>query len=178
MNNFLPNTEKKELRKEYILRLCIVACCGIFVVIFSTIIFLLPAYISSNVLRTQAQKSFNTVTQKGVTTETQEVELKVKSINELLNKFSEGVERSKPSQTLQFIESIRVPNISISTIEFTYVSSSTQDIKIVGEAFTRDALIAYKKKIETSGVAQKIDLPVSDLAKSKDIDFTIKIITK
>lgn len=178
MNNFLPNLEKKELRKEYLLRLVIVACGGISVVVFSTIIFLLPAYIGSNALKVQVQQAFNTIVQKGVTIETQETEAKVKSLNELLNRFADGLQRPKPSQTLQFIESIRVPGISLSTVEFTYSASSTMDIKIIGEAVTRDALIAYKKKIENSGVAQKIDLPVSDLAKSKDIAFTIKITTK
>lgn len=178
MNNFLPNLEKKELRKEYLLRLIIVACGGIFVVTFSAIIFLLPAYISSKALRTQAQQAFNTIAQKGVTIETQETEAKVKSLNELLDRFSDGIQRPKPTDTLKFIESIRVPGVALSTVEFTYAASSTMEIRIIGEAVTRDALITYKKKIEGSGIAQKIDLPVSDLAKSKDIAFTIKITTK
>lgn len=178
MHTYLPETQKKELRKEYIVRLLIVICSTLLVITICTIIFMLPAYFVSYAGRTESLKKTEAFSEKGVATETKEVEAQVKAIIDVTNRFADGLGKMNALQAISLAHTALVPGVSIQGIEFTYTASTTVDLRVSGIAKTRETLIAYKKKVETNPMVAKADLPVSDLAKSKDISFVLKILSK
>lgn len=52
----------------------------------------------------------------------------------------------------------------------------TRTINLSGTAQTRDALINFKKELESSAYIAKVDLPLQYLVKTQDIDFTLDLI--
>jgi hypothetical protein len=46
---------------------------------------------------------------------------------------------------------------------------------VSGKAVSRDALLSFSKALKSNHRFESVDLPVSNLAKSKDIEFSISI---
>lgn len=178
MHTYLPTIQKKELRKEYLVRLTVVTCMMLLAVCVLAIIFLLPSYFITYAQRAQSLTGLELVQSRSVTTETKEIEAQVKVLREITSRFVEGADRVSTVQALSLAYSSLVPGVRLTEMEYTYTASSTVDMRIAGIAQTRDALINFKKKVETNPAIKKVELPVSDLAKSKQIVFTMKIQSK
>jgi hypothetical protein len=175
---FLPPTQKKELRKEYIIRLSIVGMCVVLVIAISVSVFMLPAYFSVRSQYIIAQSQLDAINTKAVSPETKEIEVQVKAINDISNKFYENLYRLGIVSVVGNITGTVPAGIKIVQFEYTYTASSTVDVRITGRADTRDALVLFKKNIEQKEFVQKIELPVSDLAKSSDLTFQMKVVFK
>jgi hypothetical protein len=65
----------------------------------------------------------------------------------------------------------------MNSLSFTAVGTSTVEVVIRGTADTRDALVLFKRRLEQDPLISSVELPVSDLAKSKDITFALKLKT-
>ncbi len=156
----------------------IVTCLTLLVVTVCSIVFMLPAYFVSYAGRSESLKKIEALSEKGVATETKEVEAQVKAIVDITNRFADGLGTMNALQAISLAHTALVPGVSIQGIEFTYTASTTVDLRISGIAKTRETLIAFKKKVETNPMVAKVDLPVSDLAKSKNISFILKILSK
>lgn len=68
--------------------------------------------------------------------------------------------------------------LTINSFNVVTVNSSSTvpvDVSLQGKASTRDALIKFKNNVEASAFVTKVDLPISDLAKNKDLSFSMKI---
>jgi hypothetical protein len=178
MHTYLPPERKKEIRKEYIIRLIITFCATLLAVIICGIIFMLPAYFSSYSERAQALAKLENFKDTGVTTEIKEIEAEVKSITDITNRFSEGIDRTSAIDIIKIGQAARVPGVVVNGFEFTYTASSTVELRLFGQAKTRDALILFKKNVEANPAVTRVDLPVSDLAKSKDLTFAMRIFSK
>jgi hypothetical protein len=48
-------------------------------------------------------------------------------------------------------------------------------VVLQGKALTREGLIAFKKNLEQDKRFSGVELPISDLAKSKDIPFALRL---
>jgi hypothetical protein len=173
---FLPEKEKKELTREYLLRLSIVALSFSCVAIFLGSVFLLPSYVISD-------KKF------------EEVSFRNKQLTATLESggksgFNEALAAAKKDMKLlavtnempmiDFIAKItkrKSEDVSIKTIQFVRKVEGGSEIQVVGNSATRDALISFEKELAKEPLFSSVDFPVSNLAKSKDIDFSIKIIS-
>ena len=175
---FLPPTQKKELRKEYIVRLSIVGMCIVLAIAISTSIFMLPAYFSVRSQYIIAQSQLDAISTKTVSSETKEIEVQVKAINDISNKFYENLYRPGIVTVVGNITGTVPVGIKLVQFEYTYTASSTIDVRITGRADTRDALVLFKKNMEQKEFVQKVELPVSDLAKSNNITFQMKVVLK
>lgn len=54
-------------------------------------------------------------------------------------------------------------------------ATSTISVVIQGKSATRESLVLFKDKISSDPLVLNVELPVSDLAKSKDIYYSIRI---
>jgi len=178
MHTYLPTDQKKELRRAYIMRVIVVTGMMLLAVVIAAIIFLLPSYFATYSERIQSSAGLELVRSRGVATETKEIEAQVRLLRDMTVRFSEGADKIPVTKALSLAYSSIVPGIKITDFEFSYTASSTVDMRIQGLAQTRDALINFKKKVETNEQIKKVELPVSDLAKSKEITFSMKIQSK
>lgn len=178
MHLYLPTEQQKNIRSEYIIRLIVVFLIGCTVVSISNTIFLVPAYLLARSRNQDAKSELKKVVEKGVVTETKEIESKVKEIAEITRRFSEGDSAWTAVGLFSLVTKHTSPEIKIFAIDFANMTDKNISIKISGVSETRDTLISFKKELEAKENIQKVELPVSDLAKSKNIEFVMKISTK
>jgi hypothetical protein len=63
------------------------------------------------------------------------------------------------------------------SLDKTTATSTVVGIDIRGKAATRESLLKFKKSLEESRMFSTVDLPLSDLAKSSNIEFGVKFKT-
>lgn len=150
----------------------------VLVVIVCVNVFMLPTYIATRNLRNQAQDALKTKNLEPVDGKIKEIETRVKTINDVATKLSDGNARPRVMNVIRLIDSTLVSGIKVKSYEIAYTASSTVDMRVGGIASTRDTLVSFKKNIEANQGVARVELPVSDLAKSKDLTFVLRIISK
>ncbi len=185
MNHYtlLPEHEMKSLRHEYRTRLFIVALFFISCGIALGIATLIPAYILSSAKEGRAQAEATELFKKNKVSGTAQAEKDLVRSQTIVKKII--VEEGRPmySDILQGILAYRSTYISITSLDLsrpTEVAGATgtttpAEIIIQGKSATRESLVAFKKSLEGDKKFLKVELPLSDLAKSKNITFTMKL---
>jgi hypothetical protein len=87
---------------------------------------------------------------------------------------------SANNQVVSIIEKIfsaKSSNISLSSVSLDHKSDSWS-LSVGGRAATRESLVDFSKKLGGISDFSGIDLPVSSLAKNKDISFSITFHSK
>lgn len=177
MINLLPKKEKKRLYREYLIRL--VTLYIFFIIIISTVALLLlsPSYylvhLKGNILEEQA-KAY----EKDSTDEAQSsTKIALVDIQEKLLILSDGGDDVMLHEIISTI--INGAGNGVSVTNVAYRNSGQEDvmsnITIKGVADRRESLRAFSQYIEDYEKVSSVDLPVSSLAKERDIDFEINI---
>ena len=173
----LPKEEMRDLRKEYRIRLFIVASffvsCGIVVGIIS----LLPAYIFSHNQEVQAVAHANQLNESRKASGVDEIERELVQSQKIAEKLAADGATASYSAGIQRIISHRSSQLYLTSFEITpTVGSTTYDAVVQGKALTREALLEFQDGLKSDAFFSKIDLPLSDLAKSKNVTFTLKLV--
>ncbi len=173
----LPDEEIKELRKEYRVRLFIISIFFISLAIVVGILSLFPAYMMAYSPESWALTRSDEVQVNKQVVSTEDKQKELASSQQAIAKLTAGEDNTSYSGIIQDVLSHRSSGIFITSFEISRVAgtSTTPDILVSGKANSREALIAFKKKLENDAKFKKVELPVSDLAKSKDIKFSLKI---
>jgi len=175
MFKLLPQQEKKRLHKEYLARLFIVALTFIFCAQVIGIISLVPAFLLS-----KAKVDQITAEQRALG-QTLEKERDV-DLDEDIKKAKAQVDQLQLSTTTmatgKLFESIindRTAGIKIVSFNLDRRDGSQSSLVLNGTAITRDTLVLFQKTLEKEAMFSLVDLPVSDLAKSRDLTFSLRI---
>ncbi len=173
MFHLLPEKEKKVLEAEYRYRLLLVGLIFILASLVVASVFLLPSYLLS------ARR----LTDVSVRNDQVKNEIKTKtdpSISTFLSTLKDNLAALKPTQ--------KTPNFSTLVKEITDkkttgigIDSFSRDGKgiiIGGQADNRDNLIRFSRDLQMVADFSKVDLPISDFAKDKNINFSITITLK
>ena len=177
MPNLLPLRQKKELKREYHLRFAAVLLTLFIISCVASITLLLPAYISVS--------SKKKIIEKEIAEVRQSIELqKGETILALLEEVKSTVkillpQSVKATTTAELFSSISAERPAGLTIHgFSYQHTKEKDtanLTLVGKAQTREDLITFVKELRTDARFSLVDLPISDLVKSKNLSFTITI---
>ena len=97
----------------------------------------------------------------------------VKSINQKLNVIDSSFDYLKITPIINTILSNKTKLIYINSLAYTSNSSTTVTFSINGISGTRESLVSFKKDLDKTALFKNIDLPISNLAKDKDIDFSM-----
>jgi hypothetical protein len=172
-HTLLPLQERIVLRREYYIRINIVFCFLLSLAIFVGISALFPVYIKAISTRSefesQVKKTNNDVDQK--VKEVQKSIANSLSILDSLNKESNSV---LISDIIGGIINMK-GNLKFSSISASKVSTSTFMISVQGIAPDRNSLLNFKKSFENMSPKNKVELPVSSLAKSTNIQFSLQL---
>ena len=175
MHNFLPKEEKKVLRKEYVSRLTIVALVFLFVAEIIGFVSLLPAFFISQVKEDQI------TLEQTVVGETLEKEKDMYLEEDLVKAQAQIAQLNIESKDVPITDLILkvtnnqlIPGIRLQS--FTLMrNKETSELTLKGVALNRDSLVTFKKTLEKEPLFKKVDFPVSDLAKNRDIFFSVKV---
>ena len=174
----LPEKEMKSLKREYRTRVFIVLCffvsCGIII----GIIYLFPAFILSYSQGKDSLEKIDTIQKsrelRGIDTISEELSDNYQMIKKL--KTDNGM--TKVSEIVFEISKLRPSQISLTSFQINKTKeTATSSISVIiqGKAAARESLITFKKNLENDKRIIKVELPVSDLAKSKNISFSVRL---
>jgi hypothetical protein len=175
MLNLLPKNQKSKIVREYRIRFVAVACSLFLAAEIISLILLFPSYLTVqtriNILNSQStsQKVQN------LTTEIASLGSIIQQTNNYLDVFNSSSTPVGVVESLQNIIGTRDKTIRIGSFYYK-TNKEQQQIVITGKANSRQSLLDFTKKLKNLPGVVSVDLPVSDFAKSKDIDFSINIL--
>lgn len=177
MFNVLPDTSKIEIKKEYKLRFWIMALIVLIVVQFSSLFFIFPAIEASTYKRDDMRASIETLRKARAEKESETAFQIIPRANTALEILRTTVAYPRVLPAVRLVLSKQTDTLRL--VEFLYNSNSdskdaSQSTLIVkGVSANREALVSFVKNLKDSGFFTSVDLPVSNLAKEKNIDFSI-----
>lgn len=174
MFTLLPEQHKKKLYKEYRLRLIVVVMFFVTSFFVVSVSLLYPSYIS---LKTE-KSTLNVETQRLV----DQIEFKNgQGINATIANIKSDLRLSKPDETLiaQAISAVlneRPGGVYIDTLRYTRGIGAPSTLSLHGTAKDRNALITFSNNLKKELIFSSVDLPISNLAKQADVDFSLTLI--
>lgn len=178
MINFLPEKNKKEVMTEYSFRVTSLFLIILSLVVLLVLIFLMPAYTLS-IYRNGVISEQLAMTKNSTLNQNDDSLNEVKKINEIVKVLSPVTVAQKPvSDFIKSVLSIKGRGITISSITYDLDASQNMKLSFKGFSKTRDDLTTFVKDIKGLNLFSSVDLPISSLVKSSDIDFVISLIIK
>lgn len=175
MFNLLPENLRKKIITEYKLRLVIVIILSVIIVQMSFLVFLFPSWLISYYKEKDSSIRNEEINQFLSTLDISSTTSYIRSLNTTLNIVNETLEYPKLVPVLDSILAKRTSNIRFKGINYSVNSSDSAVITLSGIGSTRESLVSFTKSLEQIESFKKVDLPISNLAKDKNIDFSISI---
>lgn len=173
MFTFLPEEYKKIALREYRFRLITLYLGLAFAFFVVTIAFSIPLFAITN-----AQKESALVERSALIKNLKEDPAVLEKEVVLLNQKIKLIAETSDTQTLtSVIERVLVqkgPSIALTSLTLKR-GGNAGTISISGIASSRDALVAFSKRLQGEPSFSKINLPVGALARNKDIPFSLAI---
>ncbi len=175
MFNLIPENLRKNIVSEYRLRLVVVSIVFLILIQISFLIFLFPSWLVSyykekdfSVQSDEINKSLSALDIASTTNF-------IKSLNTKLGIINDTQEYPRFVPIVDEVLSKKTASIRISGIYFSDNSATTAVLTLEGIGDTRESLVSFADSLKTIPHFKKVDLPISNLAKDKNIDFTISI---
>lgn len=178
MINLIPNTEKKEMIKNFYYRLAAVSIFALGIVMLIASVALTPSYFLSSVKKSLVVEKLEAERKEPVDAEDLET---LKSLSVLDGRLS-MLEKSAQNRfivTERVINEIllkKVPDIKITQISFEKNDAGEKTISIRGSAGSRDRLLLFRRALEDDPLFKKVDLPISNFVKGSNIQFYLSLI--
>lgn len=173
MFNLLPNNLKEKVRSEYHLRLFVTIFIFIIIIQISFLIFLSPTWFMSlnkeQEIISQSERANKTLLDAKVET----INKQIKSINEKLGIINSKLEYPKVIPVVDEILSRKTNSINIKELMYEMSDEKSAKIILKGTSDTRDSLVNFVKSLEESELLSEVDLPISNLTKDKNIEFSL-----
>ncbi len=175
MFNVLPENLKQKVKAEYKIRRMTVILISVLFLQMSFLVFLLPSWIISVYKEKDAISQVEDVKQSSLSKGASPIASVITDTNKKLFFINSLLTYQQVSPIIDSVLSNKTPSISLNEFSYTSGNASTSTLVLGGVSATREALVAFVKSLEKSGAFKTVDLPVSNLAKDKNIDFSINL---
>lgn len=176
MINLLPPERKNQLEREYTFR---IGTIYIFFFIFALVISavaLLPTYFFAHEKESTVQAQVSALQTTTQSNEITQIKTDLLSVKERMQSLIVNGEQMPFYQVVDTLASHVTPSIMITNISYTRGDGKTPtSLSLGGTAATREALTSFSQALKDDGLFENVILPVSSLAKDKDIEFHIDI---
>lgn len=172
----LPKDEMKALRREYRVRLSIAVLFFLSCAVALGIAALIPSYIYTHSQQIEVAVRKAEIEKNRKASGADQIEKDLAESQIIAEKIARETDSISNSSVIEKVISHRIPSISLSSFEVARALGSTTPTKVIiqGKAQTREALLDFKKGLEGDSSFADIELPLSDLAKSKNITFAVR----
>lgn len=175
MFNLLPENIKNKIRKEYFLRRVMVVFMFLIFIGAAFLIFLFPSWIVSVYKERGLSSQAESTNQSSLIAEMKEITSDVNKINAELKTIDESLEYKKIVPFINIILSKRARSIYINELTYTSDGPKKATIKLEGISSTRVSLLSFVKSLEETKSFKVVDLPISNFAKDRNINFSISL---
>jgi hypothetical protein len=173
MINLIPFDAQKQVVREYWVR---VVSVGMFLLGSGFLIVALlnaPVYV---LVRSQLSSYLSEYNEASNQSDSfKAAQAQISQTNDMALLLSKSSASTPFSSVMSKLESLTGNEITIDSYKFTRKNALIDSIEITGMARSRVALSKFKDDLQNDKEFQKVDLPLSNLAKDKDIPFTIMI---
>jgi hypothetical protein len=173
-HTLIPIQDRLRIHREYHTRLLIVAASVLSVAVVLGAVGLAPAYLSAWSANSAALASLAAARGSKTDSGLSGVENSLNGDQKLLAALAAGTGGSKLSVVIQSIAAVR-SSVRIYSLDVSRQGDSTVVATLNGQSPTRDDLLAFKSRLEAIATSTTVDLPLSELAKSTDVYFSMKI---
>lgn len=174
MTNLLPQSEQLTIQKEYKYRRAVVFVLMFVGAVLMSAGFLLPSLILSNIkLETIGSEAKKARVENEEQSKVNSSTVVLKETEEKLALLKSDDEERSVVSAISLITKNKSPNIRIK--EISYESGEMGRIVITGISKDRQSLTDFLNQMQTIAVFKSVDLPVSNFAKDKDINFSMQI---
>lgn len=175
MFNLLSQNLKNEIKKEYKIRKLIMVLTFALAIQVSFMVFILPTWLSSFYKEKVMLSDSNKLNQNLSESSVESVSAEILKINQQLNIINNSLNYRG---IVVFIDEVlQQKNNTIFIEQFSMSSGNNAEpiLFIGGVATTRENLVSFVSRLEQSDLFSEVNLPISNLAKDRNIDFSIEI---
>ena len=174
MFKLLTEEGRDKVRREYRTRRTILMLLALILVLVVGVIGLLPSYILSNIREKEALERVRVLSNANIVGENGvELQTWLLETNRRLKALSPALDTDRPSNFVDKVLEQKVTGIKITGFSWMKVKDKTT-LSVSGVAEDRQRLVMFENKISSSGHFSSVTLPISDLAKDRNITFQIK----
>jgi hypothetical protein len=179
LTNLLPEDKTRAIRREYFLRLLLIAVLVLTVVVIAQMVFLLPSYLYEHELVATRSSELQALSSNLATAQEQQAQTQLSALKSGAD-FLLGLGKAPTvSAAMRAILAVSRPGITLSGFAYGQVdanpSSATRTLQLSGIASTRESLRSYDSALAALPFVSSADLPISDYAKDSKIPFTITL---
>jgi hypothetical protein len=176
MINLIPPTAKKGIRLEYWLRVVTMWFVLLIGALIGSIAVMAPAYVLIDLQIDASAESSLAASQKIASYEAVANELKQSNVE--AKAVIDTTSYVPISDYVALVRSLEGTNISVSEIIVSRSKDSFSPIQVKGEAVDRQSLAKFRDDLLAQPVVASVDLPISNLAKDRDIQFNLSVTVK
>lgn len=178
MLNILPKQQKDALKKEYVLRRYVVWAGLVLSALIISLVLLVPSYLLSRVRLTDARVKLEQ-TKAALDSKSFPIDVatELSAATRNAQDLRPFVKQTSPHDLIKIFET--KPNtIKLTEIHFGNRPPAQATIFLKGIAANRESLTNFGRLMEARTEFSKVDLPVSNFAREKDIVFSMTIEVK
>lgn len=173
-HTLLPLDERIKLRREYYRRVTIVFCFTLALSVLIGIASLFPTFVRSTAFRIETENALKLVQGEPEDKNLKDIQKSVAQSLALLQSLKKDSGSENISDLISEIIKIK-GNIKFTNFSASKVSTTTLSMNIQGVAPTRNDLLLFRDNFEKMIPGNKVDLPVSELAKNTNFQFTVSL---
>ena len=172
----LSEEQKIKISREYSVRRFVVFLCFSFAVALLALVFIAPSYFLSHTKQTVVEERATALAQSNITEQARIAALSLEDAQKKIAILKPGTSSFSPQDLFRKVLSYKSSQIAIASLSFWKEPRRDGEVKIAGVAENRESLVLYVKGIEKIKMFSKVDFPVSNLAKDKNINFLISAV--
>lgn len=176
MINLIPPQAKKGVVREYWLRVVSVWFYTWSAALLGGVLIMVPAYVLINSQVSVYQESAKSASAKVANFGDVSKSLTASSLQ--ASKLLTGFRQSLISERISTLRSLEKPGVTISEFAITRTDEAYEPIQVSGTAENRQALAAFRDRLLALPDVASVDLPISNLAKDRDIQFSLTVTLK
>ncbi len=173
MINLIPPAARRLVVREYWVRVLSVWMFLVGTGCLVVAALLLPTYVLIHSQISVLSETSSGVAEKVATYDSSAAELKLASEQAAI--LMSGGSTTPFSTYLTLIEASAGSDIEIRSVDFTRGGTGNGAVILSGESNTRQALADFRDALESEGSFTKVDLPISNLIKERDVLFSIQM---
>lgn len=177
MYKLLPDDERQKVAREYSLRRVAVMLQALALVLVVVIVGLFPSYILSNLRKQEVAERIRVESVGEDAVESRNLRTWLNSLNLKLKVLSPALDQERLSLVLESVLSEKSLGIKLTNFVLSK-SSDKVSLSISGTASDRQSLVSFQTRLNASGDFSQVTLPVSNLAKDRNIPFQLKLVPK
>ncbi|MDQ3089824.1 MAG: hypothetical protein M3Q24_01565 [bacterium] len=174
MFKLLTEEQRVKVQKEYSQRRIVVLLVFLCAALSMGVVGLFPAYVVSASKEKDANQRIQILNQTLSGIRAEDLSVRLQDINTKIKLFAAAPSSDRPYEYYKEIISLRSNGIALSELSYRKKDGKAE-YSLGGVASDRRALIEFQNNLNNSLFFTNVNVPISDLAKSKDIDFNLTL---